>query len=189
MPNRIATGTTNTAQNSIVTGSVERVGKPWSVSSNLLNFLGIWENGKMDGTNFAGQKVINGFILKVYNDSKNLPTVGCGHLVVAEDNLFLGNEISEEQAKEFLRKDLENAEKAINKKIKVPLYQYEYDSLVSIAFNAGSGGVSQLCEKVNEGDYESIPDEIEEYRTGGGNGKRRKSEAKLFKTGIYDATH
>lgn len=185
----VVAGPTNTVTGSQSTGSTERLAKPWKVTEKLLRFIGIWENGVENGKNFAKQTVTNGFILTVYNDSRKLPTVGCGHLVTAADKLKIGDSITIEKAKEILKSDLETAEKAINDKVKVPLYQSEYDALVSIAFNTGRSGALKLIEKVNEGDYKTIPKEIEKYRTGGGNKGRRASEANLFESGNYDATH
>jgi lysozyme len=101
------------------------------------------------------------FILKVYKDIRGLPTVGAGHLIVAADKLKVG----------------------------VPLHQYEYDALVSLTFNTGAHGASKLFNAVNTGKYESIPATIEKYRIGGGNEGRRESEAELFKSGVYDASH
>lgn len=185
----VVSGTTNTTPDSVKTGTTDRLGKPWTVSDKLLPFLGTWENGVANGKNFAHQMVTDGFILTVYNDSKKLPTVGCGHLVVTEDKLKLGDTITKERAQALLKKDLSTAEKAINSKVNVPLYKYEYDALVSIAFNAGTAGVAKLAESVNKGKYDVIPAEIEKYRTGGGNEGRRASEANLFKSGVYDASH
>jgi lysozyme len=185
----IVAGPTNTTSDSVKTGSTTRLGKPWKVSANLLQFLGTWENGVMDGKNFAHQAVTNGFILKVYKDSRGLPTVGAGHLVVAADKLKVGAKITEARARELLKCDLATAESAVNKNIKVPMHQYEYDALVSLTFNTGAHGASKLLDTVNTGKYESIPQTIEKYRTGGGNEGRRKSEAELFKSGVYDATH
>lgn len=185
----VVSGPTNTVASSQATGSTDRLAKPWKVSEKLLRFIGVWENGVENGKNFAKQTVTNGFILTVYNDSRSLPTVGCGHLVNAADKLKLGDTITMEKAKELLKSDLETAENAINKKVKVPLYQNEYDALVSITFNTGRSGALKLIDKVNEGDYKSVPKEIEKYRTGGGNKGRRASEANLFESGNYDATH
>ena len=185
----VVAGLTNTTTDSVKTGTTARVGKPWSVSDELLEFLGTWENGVMNGKNFAHQVVTNGFILQVYKDSRGLPTVGCGHLVVAADKLKVGDKIKEKRAKELLKSDLATAENAVNNNIKVPLHQYEYDALVSLTFNTGAHGASKLFDAMNKGTYESIPAKIEKYRTGGGNEARRASEAELFKSGTYDATH
>lgn len=185
----IAAGPTNTTIDSVNTGATARIGKPWKISENLLPFLGTWENGVMNGKNFAHQKVTNGFILEVYNDSRGLPTVGCGHLIVAADKLKLGKKITEERAKELLSNDLAEAENAVNRSVKVPIFQHEYDALVSVTFNTGAHGALKLFAAVNAGKYESIPATIEKYRTGGGNEGRRAAEAKLFKSGVYDASH
>lgn len=185
----VIAGATNSVSGSQAVGSTERLAKPWKVTDKLLRFIGVWENGVENGTNFAKQIVTDGFILTVYNDSRKLPTVGCGHLVTATDKLKIGDSITMERAKEILKIDLKVAENAINDKVKVPLYQNEYDALVSIAFNTGRSGAFKLIEKVNEGDYKSIPKEIEKYRTGGGNKGRRASEANLFESGNYDASH
>lgn len=185
----IAAGPTNTTIDSVKTGRTARLGKPWKISENLPPFLGTWENGVMNGKNFAHQMVTNGFILQVYDDSRGLPTVGCGHLVVATDKLKLGKKITEERAKELLKHDLADAENAVNRNVKVPMHQHEYDALVSLTFNTGAHGASKLFAAVNAGKYESIPKTIEKYRTGGGNEGRRAAEAKLFKSGVYDASH
>lgn len=189
IPTPIVTGSTNTTTDSVKTGSTARLGKPWEVSENLLPFLGTWENGVMNGKNFAHQVVTNGFIVTVYKDSRGLPTVGCGHLVLAKDKLKVGKKITEARAKELLKSDLATAESAVNKNVKVPLHQYEYDALVSLTFNTGAHGSSKLCDAVNAGKYEVIPATITTYRTGGGNEGRRASEAKLFESGVYDASH
>jgi lysozyme len=185
----IVAGPTNTTIDSVKTGSTVRLGKPWKISENLLQFLGIWENGVMNGKNFANQVVTNGFILKVYKDSRGLPTVGSGHLVVAADKLKVGDKIKEARAKELLTSDLVTAENAVNRNVKVPLHQYEYDGLVSLTFNTGPHGASRLFDAVNTGRYDFISATIEKYRTGGGNEGRRASEAKLFRSGVYDASH
>jgi lysozyme len=185
----IAAGPTNTTTDSVKTGAAPRIGKPWTASESLLPFLGTWENGVMNGKNFAHQMVTNGFILEVYEDSRGLPTVGCGHLVVEADKLKVGEKIKEDTAKELLKRDLASAEGAVNRNVKVPLHKYEYDALVSLTFNTGSHGAMKLFSAINAGKYDSIPATIEKYRTGGGNEGRRAAEAKMFKSGVYDASH
>lgn len=170
-------------------GSPARLTKPWTASQDLLTFLGIWENGVENGKNFAGQRVENGFILTVYLDSRDLPTVGCGHLVTAADKLKVGDKIEKKKAQDLLRRDLKIAAGAVNQNVTVPLAQYEYDAVLSITFNAGAAGSKKLADFINKGDYAAVPPYIEKYRTGGGNEGRRKSEAKLFRTGEYDAKH
>ncbi len=186
----IVSGAANTTPQSTIEVCVDRLWKPWNISPGLVNFIAEWESGILNGVNYRGQVVTNGMILDVYTDSRNLPTVGCGHLVVAADNLTVGDTITLAKAREFLIKDLASMEKAVNSKINVPLHQYEYDALVDIAFNAGPGaGIDRLAAHLNKGHYLSTPEFIKAYRIGDGNEKRRASEAKLFERGIYDAQH
>lgn len=185
----VVAGVTNMEIGSVKHGATERRGKPWDVSDALLEFLAIWENGVVNGKNFARQMVTNGFILTVYKDSRGLPTVGCGHLVVAADKLKIGDKISESCAKKILKHDLATVNGAVNRIIKVPMQQYEHDALVSVTFNCGVSGASKLFDVVNKGKYELIPAVIRTFRTGSGNGARRESEAQLFKSGVYDASH
>ena len=189
MTDPIVRGATNTVAGSTKTGITDRIKGPWTITDNGLKFIATWENGVENGTNFAKQQVTSGFILIVYPDSKGLPTVGCGHLVVPADNLKVGDRITNKKAKEFLTADLATARRA-DEKVEVPLHQAEYDALVSIAFNAGRSGFLKLAEQVNEGNFKKIPDAIKKYRTGGGNTGRRKVRGEsVFKTGVYDATH
>jgi GH24 family phage-related lysozyme (muramidase) len=45
----------------------------------------------------------------VYPDSRGLPTVGIGHLVVPSDNLSLGDQISQQQVDDFFHADAARA--------------------------------------------------------------------------------
>lgn len=83
-----------------------------------------------------------GIRLKVYRDSKGLPTVGVGHLIVPEDGLKVGNVITQEQCDAFLAEDLKKAEAPVNA-VGVPLKQWQFDALVSLVVNIGGGGFSR----------------------------------------------
>lgn len=179
---------TNTDPNSNIYVDIARHGKPWKISDDGIKFIAVCESGVLNGT-YMGLTVVDGMILEVYKDSKGNPTVGLGHLVVSSDNLKVGDKITVERAREFAKKNLEESESSINRRVNVPLYQYEYDALVSIAINAGPGeGVANLVDKVNAGDYSALPVYIRKYRANGV-GWRRNLEARLFETGNYDATH
>ncbi|WP_408435324.1 lysozyme [Paraburkholderia caffeinilytica] len=130
-------------------------------------------------------------ILQVYLDDRGNPTVGCGHLVLVTDNLHAGQIISVERARTLLRRDLEQVEKRLNSLVMVPLFQYEYDAMVSVVFNAGAGSaVRELADEVNTGDYRGMPGFIRTFHATNPNlRQRRQSEARLFETGIYDAHH
>ncbi len=184
-----ATGTTNTGAGSLIVKHDERLAKPWKVSDKGIAFIGVQESGLLNGMNFQRNKVVDGMILKVYLDSRQLPTVGMGHLVVLEDNLKVGDAITIERARDMARKDLYIAESSVNKRTVVPLYQHEYDCLVSLVFNCGQKYTLEIVSLINSGNYLAMPNFIEEYRASHGNTRRRKQEAAMFKSGNYDTTH
>lgn len=198
MPDALGTAVTNTVPNSCVVVHSDRLCKPWVASSQISTFLAVWESGRLNGITriFHSDRshidvpVSEGFILVVYPDDRGNPTVGCGHLVLPEDNLHLGQTVSVQRAREFLKKDLRRTERAINAKVHVPLFQYEYDALVSISFNAGAGhAADELTHRVNQGDYRNIPNYIKGFRCSSSLHQRRETEARVFSEGVYDASH
>lgn len=81
--------------------------------------------------------------------------------------------------------DMEKFEGAIKQCVKVPLYQYEYDSYLSLAYNIGSGAFcgSTLVRKLNASDYLGACKEILRWNRAGGQivrglDNRRKDEYK-----------
>jgi GH24 family phage-related lysozyme (muramidase) len=80
----------------------------------------------------------------------------------------------------------------VKKAIQVPLYQQEFDALVSLAFN--TGGIKKfpkLIAKVNTKDYSGGCDEFADITNGGTEGlvKRRQAEMKIFRNNVYDSSH
>ena len=110
---------------------------------------------------------------RVYADPVGYLTVGVGHLVTPQDNLRLGQRISDEQMLEFLEQDLEKAEQAIQRLVgDLRLYQHEFDALVDLAFNVGEGNVSpekspRLNKAIANGDYEAIADQLAYHNAAG----------------------
>lgn len=80
-----------------------------------------------------------GIRLKVYRDSKGIPTVGVGHVCLPADNLKVGDHITQAQCDAFLAQDVVKCENAVNG-VNVPLTQWQFDALVSFIFNIGVGG-------------------------------------------------
>jgi lysozyme len=192
MPDALATATTNTDPNSSVTVYTDRFAKPWNVSSGGLSFISVWESGLLNGVNFQGHYVTEGFILQAYLDNAGIPTVGCGHRILPADHIQVGQSISLERARAFKRRDVERMERRLNSDVMVPLFQFEYDALVSIVYNCGAGdGATGIIQKVNTGHYRAMSDFICTCRVGHNRGlpQRRYSEARLFATGVYDASH
>lgn len=111
-------------------------------------------------------------------------TIGYGH---TGPEVHEGMEITHDQAVEYLKGDVKEAEKAVKRLVKVQLTQNQYDALVDFAFNAGAGNLqhSTLLRLVNEGDFEAASHEFEKWNKGGGRvlaglTTRRANETKLF---------
>jgi lysozyme len=86
MPDALGTAATNTDPNSSVTLQSARLGKPWRLSTDGYAFMAVLESGVVNGTH-KGLPVVDGFIVQVYNDGYDIPTVGFGHKVLPQDNL------------------------------------------------------------------------------------------------------
>lgn len=130
-------------------------------------------------------KQFEGFESHRYQDVAGLWTIGYGHLITKEDADLL--ELTEKEAEELLRKDLSNAEKAVNTFVKVPLTQSQFDALVSFTFNLGGKSLkdSTLLKFLNQMHYEEAADQFLRWIKAGGvpvSGlvRRRKAERLMF---------
>jgi lysozyme len=138
-----------------------------------------------------------GFRGNLYNDPAGHATIGCGHLV--HHGPINGSEpeefkrgISRERALELLQQDASSAAGAISRSVQVKLTQSQADALISFAFNVGNGAFndSTLLELLNQGDYGSVPAQLDRWTKAGsttlpGLVTRRKAEGALFRDGKY----
>jgi len=85
-------------------------------------------------------------------------TIGYGHT----KGVFSGMMITQAQAEQFLREDLNWVENCLNTKVTVPLTQNQYDALGSLTYNIGETnfGKSTLLRKLNEKDYRGAADQF-----------------------------
>lgn len=126
----------------------------------------------------------------VYIDQAGLPTIGVGHCMtqseVSSGKIELSdgsiidlrnNRISKRNITRLLRDDLISREAAVNKLVKVPLEQGQFDALVHFVFNVGVGGFknSTLLKKLNSGNYNAVPDEIRKWNIVTVSGKKQVS--------------
>ena len=143
-----------------------------------------------------------GFKTEVYLDSAGLKTVGVGHLLI-HDELSLSevvlddgqvvkfeNGLTEDQVLLLLARDVRKFEQVIQD-VKVELKQNEFDALVIFAFNIGIHAFirSTLLEKLNTGDYKSVPSELRRWNRAGGQvvkglSNRREKEIALWSGAI-----
>lgn len=132
-------------------------------------------------------KQFEGLRLKPYLDTAGIKTVGYGHAY------WGGGEITEAQAEELLKKDLEKFEGKVNEYSDYDWSQNEFDALVSFAYNVGS--IKQLTQNGSRTKAQ-IADKMLEYVKSGGKRIeglyiRRKKERTLFLTpaGTPPITH
>ncbi|MGA9914219.1 MAG: lysozyme [Paraburkholderia sp.] len=114
-------------------------------------------------------------------------TGGWGH---AGLDVHYGMVITRELAVDWLRADVRGAEAVVKRDVKVALNQEEYDALVDLVFNIGSGNfdTSTLLRKLNAGDTDGAIAEFARWNKAGGVVlaglvKRREAERVLFQLG------
>lgn len=116
-----------------------------------------------------------------------VPTIGWG----CTKGVKLGDSITVEEAEDRLRHELSYFEIRVAQLVTVKLTQYQFDALVSFAYNVGEGALerSTLLKQLNKGDYSSVPNQLLRWskaRTKSGfislKGlmRRRKAEGALF---------
>ena len=110
-------------------------------------------------------------------------TIGWGHTKGVKP----GNQITQQQAEQFLSEDLAVFELTVNSAIKRPMTQNQFDAMVSLAFNIGGTAFagSTLVRKFNTGDAKGAADEFPKWKNSGGKVmpglvKRRAAEREMF---------
>lgn len=130
-------------------------------------------------------KSFEGFVPLEYTCVAGKRTIGYGHVLAPEEKYVCG--LCEREAEKLLRKDLDIAEKAVDKLVEVPLLEHQKDALVSFVFNVGIGTFkkSTLLKELNAGRYDRIPQQLSRWiyvngRPCAGLMRRRRAEAALF---------
>lgn len=131
-------------------------------------------------------KQFEGCRLTAYKCAAGVWTIGYGHT----SSVKKGQTITQAQADEFLRKDLQKFENYVNNKAYVPvteqLNQNQFDALVSFAFNCGQGGLKKLCKGRT---IAQIAAAIPKYNKAAGKvstglTRRRAAEVELFNSPV-----
>jgi lysozyme len=129
---------------------------------------------KVNERYFKFVKQMEGLRLVAYDDKrpnvvlqpgdwiKGTLTIGFGH---TGPDVFIGKTITEAEAYALLDKDNAWAQKAVNKYVRVPLTQNQFNALVSFTYNVGENALkeSTLVDLLNgdrdrNGTFESPPD-------------------------------
>lgn len=97
-------------------------------------------------------------VLTAYRDGGGVPTIGFGHT----NGVVMGMSCTPEQAERWLQEDVREAENAVNKLVKVPLNEFQFDALVCFVFNVGVGAFakSTLLRVLNAGGYAAVPGQM-----------------------------
>lgn len=128
-------------------------------------------------------KQFEGLYLKAYRCPAGVPTIGYGHTA----GVAMGQAITQQQADDYLRRDVRQFERAVARLVSVPLTQGQFDALVSFAFNLGEGALAQstLLRMLNAGDYAGAAAQFDRWNKAGGRVlpglvRRRAAERALF---------
>lgn len=103
---------------------------------------------------------------RAYLDSIGVPTVCTGHT----GNVNMSKWYTVAECEQLLRTDTDSAASQVRRLVKVPLYQHEFDALVSFCFNVGNGNCrsASLFKLLNNGDYNAVPGQLLRWRYAGG---------------------
>ena len=128
-------------------------------------------------------KKYEGLRLTAYKCPAGVWTIGYGHTKGVKE----GQKITNSQAEELLKEDLRVFENGVNK-WNLQINQYQFDALVSFAFNLGLAnlGKSTLLKKVQANPQDkTIKDEFLKWVNAGGSKieglvRRRNEEAEMY---------
>lgn len=143
-------------------------------------------------TSFIGKRLIKTF--EGYRDTAYLCpagvwTIGWGHT----SGVSSGDTCTEEQAEAWLSQDLRSAEKTVED-TGLPLSQLQFDALVSLVYNIGSGNFSgsTLLKRLHESTVprQEIETEWKKWRMASGKvqkglERRRAAEYTLYSKGFF----
>ena len=128
-------------------------------------------------------KHFEGCELEAYKCPAGVWTIGYGHIKGVKE----GMTITESQAEEMLKSELNEYEGYINNLVTVQLNQNQFDAMVSWVYNLGGGNLkaSTLLKVLNAGDYDGVPAQMLRWNKAGGKvleglTRRRQAEADLF---------
>ena len=128
-------------------------------------------------------KHFEGCELEAYKCPAGVWTIGYGHIKGVKE----GMTITESQAEEMLKSELNEYEGYINNLVEVELNQNQFDAMVSWVYNLGGGNLkaSTLLKVLNSGNYAGVPEQMLRWNKAGGKvleglTRRRQAEADLF---------
>ena len=160
-----------------------------TTGSMVANMLGI----AVDEMSVSNQGVdlicdFEGKRLAAYDDGVGVWTIGFGTTIYPNGiKVKKGDTCTLDQAKSYMVHDLKKFEQAVNGAVNIALNQNQFDALVSLAYNIGTGAFnkSTLVKKLNAGDISGAADQFDVWINAGGKRmqglvNRRAKEKALF---------
>jgi len=134
-----------------------------------------------------------GIVPAPYYDSVHVRTYGIGHTAAAgapdPASLPTGMPADLDAALRdvfaTLRRDLPKYEAGVNRAVKVPITQAQFDALVSFHYNTGAIGKASLVKRLNAGDLAGAAAGFMAWKRPPEIIARRKAEQALFANGTY----
>ncbi|MFJ2455290.1 lysozyme [Pseudomonas protegens] len=128
-------------------------------------------------------KSFEGLRLSSYQDSVGVWTIGYG----TTRGVTAGMRITADQAERMLQNDISRFEPDLDRLVKVPLSQNQWDALMSFTYNLGATNLasSTLLKLLNGGDYAGAADQFPRWNKAGGQvlaglTRRRAAERAMF---------
>ena len=134
-----------------------------------------------------------GIVPAPYRDSVGVWTYGIGHTLGAgypdPEKMLRGMPSSLDAALrdvfDLFRRDVAKYEAAVNRAVKVPVTQAQFDALVSFHYNTGAIGRASLVKRLNAGDLAGAAAGFMAWKKPPEIIERRKAEQALFAKGVY----
>lgn len=130
-----------------------------------------------------------GFRSDTYLDASGIPTIGYGHKILRDESFPDG--ISEARARELLTADAAIAARSVERLVKVPLTQGQFDALADFCFNVGGArlSASTLLRDLNAGEYAAARQQLLRWDRAGdtvlpGLKARRQAEFDLWGSAV-----
>lgn len=122
----------------------------------------------LSAAGLVGIAVDEGYSAKAYPDpvlGTKVPTIGFG----TTGGVHMGDTTTPVPALQRKLRDVQSFEGALKRCVQVPLYQYEFDAYVNLAYNIGPMAFcgSTITQRLNHGDYAGACEAILMWRKAG----------------------
>lgn len=152
---------------------------------------------KLSTRGFIALAVSEGIVVYPYLDSVGVWTLGIGHTAAAggiDPAKHIGKQYSVQEMIALFEKDIPKYEAVVNKEVKVPLAQHEFDALVHFVYNTGTlrtknKNPSRLLSNLNKGNkFVAFNEGFHGWLKPASLRSRRDKERAMALRGVYGET-